>query len=224
MGLISAEDYGRAVDIPNVKGETLPAGRALEGWEIDALFRECSADRNLDGNLTPAGRRDGALLAVLRLGGLRREEVAALDLADYDPGTGALKVRGKGRKERMAYIQNAVQWMAVWLEVRGNGSGALFNPVNKGGAILYDQRMSAQAVYNILKKRGDQAGLRDFSPHDLRRTFIGDLLDAGADMSVAQKLAGHASPSTTGRYDRRPEEAKRQAAGRLYVPGPDATY
>ncbi len=74
-------------------------------------------------------------------------------------------------------------------------------------------------VLYILQRRAAQAGVAVCSPHDLRRSYISDLLDAGVDLSTAQRLAGHASTQTTARYDRRGEAAKRAAAERLVIPG-----
>lgn len=78
--------------------------------------------------------------------------------------------------------------------------------------------MSQQSVMSALQRRGEQGGVAPFSPHDLRRTFISDLLDAGADIVTVSQLAGHVSPSTTSRYDKRGEAAKRKAIDLLNVP------
>jgi site-specific recombinase XerD len=208
---MSNEDYARACDLERIKGKTEPRGRALNPGEIGALFDACAQDR------TPAGARDATLLALLRLG-LRRAEIAGIELADWNPNTGALIVHGKGNKERTAYIENGARAaLDDWLAIRGDAPGALLCPVNQRGEI--EQRaLTTQAIYNALAKRAEQAGVCDVSPHDLRRTFVSDLLDAGADIATVQKLAGHANVTTTARYDRRPEEAKRKAVGLLHVP------
>jgi site-specific recombinase XerD len=213
LDLMTAEDYYKARDVGTMKGESLPAGRALAAGEISALLADCEDDP------TPAGARDAALLVVMYPGGLRRAEVAGLDLADYDTETGALTVRhGKGNKARINYLSDGAQRaMLDWLKIRGAEPGPLFYPVNKGGRLQL-RRMTSQAVYSILQKRGDQAGVSDFSPHDMRRTFISDLLDAGADIAIVAKMAGHTSVNTTARYDRRTEQAKQKTAGLLHVP------
>jgi integrase len=61
-------------------------------------------------------------------------------------------------------------------------------------------------------------GVKDFSPHDLRRTFISNLLDLGADISTMAWMEGHVSVETTARIDRRPEASKQKAAGLLHLP------
>jgi integrase len=95
--------------------------------------------------------------------------------------------------------------------------GPLFCNINKGGRITI-RRLTDHAVLHVFKKRAVQASVASFSPHDLRRSFISDLLDAGTDISTAQQLAGHANVQTTARYGRRGEATKRKAAELLHVP------
>ncbi len=153
-------------------------------------------------------KRDAALLAILYGGGLRRSEAVALNIEDWNPTEGALRIRrGKGNKARSVPLpDSALPAIETWISVRGEGSPGepLLFPVNKGGKIIR-RRMTDQAVMKALRTRARRAGVASFSPHDLRRSFVSDLLDNGADLSLAQQLAGHASPKTTARYDRRPE-------------------
>ena len=193
LGLMTAEDHQRTRDIPSIRGTVLPRGRALSRGELRALFRTCAQDP------AAAGRRDAALLALLYGGGLRRSEATALAVADYNPETGALTIRrAKGRRDRTAYATDGARdALEAWLGVRGVEPGPLFCPIDRGGT-LHVRPMTDQAVLYILRRRAHDAGVQLFSPHDLRRTFISDLLDAGADISTVQRLAGHANVQTTG--------------------------
>jgi integrase/recombinase XerD len=214
LGQLDSQNYVRIQSVKPIRGERLPKGRALLLAELRALLEECSADET-----TTAGARDAALLATMYATGLRRSELVSIQLEDLDRIQWSLRVRaGKGRKERLVYLSDgADRAVDAWLEHRGLWDGALFCPVHRSGRIAR-RGMTDQALVYILRKRADQARVRRFSPHDLRRTFISDLLDAGADLAAAQQLAGHASPTTTSRYDRRGEAAKKRAANLLRVP------
>jgi integrase len=212
LGQMGGEEYQRAADVEAVKGTSAPRGRALKSGEITALFAACDPT-------TAQGTRDAALLAVLYGAGLRRSEAVALDLGDYDPETGVLTVRsGKGRKARTGHATNGAKAaLDAWLAKRGSDAGPFFLPIHRGGSIR-DRRMTDQSVLSILDRIRRKAKVRPFSPHDLRRSFISDLLDRGADIATVQRMAGHANIQTTARYDRRGEEAQRKAAELLYVP------
>ena len=101
--------------------------------------------------------------------------------------------------------------------IRGDELGPLLYPVDKAGRITL-RRLADQAVMFVLQKRASESSVAAFSPHDFRRTFITELLDTGADVITVSRLAGHADPSTTAKYDLRGEEVKRQAVARLKVP------
>ena len=213
VGTIATEDYSRAVDIQSVRGSRLPSGRALNAGEIRALFDVCAADQS------PAGARDAAAFALLFGAGLRRSEAVSVQLDDYDSETGALTITGKGNRQRLVYATGGgKEAIEAWLADRGDDwDGALLAPVRKDGQVQ-QRPMTAQALMYRLRVRCDQAGIKTCSPHDLRRTFVSELLDAGADITAVQRLAGHQSPTTTARYDRRGERAKKKAAEMLVVP------
>jgi integrase len=221
---MDTDTYMKAVSIKAIPGSRpdQAAGRALAAGEFSALLRVCAADR------TAAGVRDAALLGLGVLAGLRRAELAGLQLGDYREGV--LWVRGKRNKERTVPVAPGVtDALADWIHLRGDWSGPLFTAIRKSGEIQ-PHGISEAAIYRILQKRTKQAGVNPFSPHDLRRTFAAGtlwvLLDAGADIATVQKLMGHANVATTASYDRRGERAKHTAMalcahcvnGRLHMP------
>ncbi len=217
MKLIDGESYQRAIDVQVRGGATLPAGRAVERGERNAVFLSCAEESN-----RVLAYRDACLLAVLFGCGIRRAELTALNLDDYDAEDGSLRIlHGKGNKQRMVYAGESVK-KAIdnWLALRGTEPGPLLLPLRKGGRIVWE-RMTEQGVFKIVKTRAMKAGVKSFSPHDFRRTFVSELLEAGADISVVSQLAGHASVETTRRYDRRGEKAKKKAVDLLHVPYQD---
>jgi len=213
LGLMSAEEYQRATDIRNISYDnSIPKGRALDLGEVQALVQSC-----LDG--TNLGCRDASILGTLWGGGLRRAELINLDLEHVDLNSGAVDIlNGKGRKSRRVYLKNgALVATQDWAHLRGDDAGPLFHPVLKGGKIIAT-RLSSGAVARILDRRARFAVVDEFRPHDLRRTFISDMLESGADISHIQKLAGHSSPVTTTKYDRRPESAREKACEARHFP------
>ena len=214
MELIDSGDYQRAVDLRSLPARTRPPGRALTVGELSRLFACCADDD------TPAGRRDAAILAILYSGGLRRAEVADLDLSCLEDGEecAAIRLTGKGRKERLVFLAaGALEALRDWIDVRGEEPGPLFFPARRGGHLVA-RRMSGQAVYDLLKRRAAAAGVASLAPHDLRRTTITHLLDAGAGLKEVSDQAGHLDPKTTARYDRDGARRQRAAAELLHVP------
>lgn len=212
LDLIDATHYNKAVDLPSINADSEPRGRALSSEEIEALLDTCGSSSAID-------IRDAALIIILRGTGMRRRELVNLDLDDFNPSTGALGIRqGKRGKGRTVYLPTeALAFVSKWLDIRGDEPGPLLCRIRKGGRLQLDH-MHPDAIWRIITKRAEMAGLEPFSPHDFRRTFCSDLLDAGIDIVTVQKLAGHASPIQTAKYDRRGEETKRNAVQSLSIP------
>jgi integrase len=196
----------------NIRGSRPPCGRHVSNAELAALFASLSKSTDY------ASRRDAAAFALMRSPALRRAEVCAANYEDLSEDATALRVHGKGSKIRIVHLTNGtLEAMRDFLAVRGNEPGPLFASVQKGGA-KRAERLSVSGLHVALRARRRKANLSAFSCHDLRRTFAGDALSSGVDLATLQAIMGHASPVTTSRYDRRPEEARRSAMASISIP------
>ena len=213
LRLMDVESFQHIRTVRNLRGSRLPRGRALPPEEIRALFGACEAD---DSSI---GVRDAAMLAVILGCGLRRSEAVGLDLRDIVTDERALRVLGKGNKERLAYMPAGTwQRLQKWIEeVRGEKDGPLFTRIRRFDTLTYD-RLTDQAVYHVLQVRQRQAGIAKCAPHDLRRTFATAMLDNGEDLITVKDAMGHASVTTTQQYDRRGENRLKSARDRFILP------
>src|ERR1039458_5433719 len=152
---------------------------------------------------TLKGKRDRALLAVLLGCGLRREETAGLTLAHIQQRDGRwvlVDLVGKGGRTRSVPAPSwAKAAVDVWIQAAGFNSGRAFRPVNKGDNIA-GESMSAQSIFETVKKYAAEIGLNSIAPHDLRRTFAKLAHKGRAALEQIQLSLGHASIQTTERY------------------------
>ena len=175
------------------KQRTLP--HFLSSEDLGRLLSAPPAD-------APLGLRDRAVLETMYSAGLRVGELVGLDDSDLDFEAGVVRVRGKGRRERLAPIGSyATRALQRWLRVRKlssrEPSGAeapVF--VNKFG-----RRITTRSIARMLQKHLRQTGLDTrTTPHSLRHSFATHLLDRGADIRSVQELLGHKSLVTTQIY------------------------
>jgi integrase/recombinase XerC len=167
---------------------------------LPRLLRVEDVIRLLDGIATdePLGVRDRAMFETLYGGGLRVGELVGLDLDDLDLDQELVRVRGKGRRERLGPIgRMASSWLARWVALRRPkraGDPAVF--LNRSGT-----RLTARSVGRLLEGHLVGLGLDPgASPHALRHSFATHLLDRGADLRSVQELLGHRSLTTTQIY------------------------
>jgi integrase/recombinase XerD len=189
---ITASDPAAAVR-PPAPPKRLP--KALSVDEVERVLAQGKDPSVLD-------LRDAALLEFLYGTGARISEAVGLDVDELDLESGAVRLLGKGSKERIvpvgSYARSAVSAYLVRgrpeLIRRGRGTPALF--LNARGS-----RLSRQSAWTVLRRAAERAGIaKEISPHTLRHSFATHLLDGGADVRVVQELLGHASVTTTQIY------------------------
>lgn len=146
------------------------------------------------------GARDRAILETIYSAGLRISELVSLNVSDIDEFSEALRIRGKGRKERLAPLgSKAIQAIEAYNRKRQSALGSSRNAplfVNKHG-----KRLSARSIRRKLDRYVLIADIPfHVSPHALRHSFATHMLDAGADLRIVQEMLGHKSLSTTQIY------------------------
>jgi len=149
--------------------------------------------------------RDKAMLEVLYSSGIRVSELVELETADLDLQEGVLRVKGKGRKDRLTPIgSQAIKALQRYFELRAADSRLAGSPLSAGGRVFLNKHgdaLSTRSVRRKLDKYLVAAGLDPgISPHTLRHSFATHLLNNGADLRSVQELLGHQSLSTTQIY------------------------
>ena len=196
-GLLPANPT-RAVRAPRAE-RRLPGH--LGRGEVESLFRlvEAGASKN-----TLAGTRDLVIIELLYGSGLRLSELHGLDMQDLDLVGDQVKVRGKGRKERIVPLTRAAVSAVRRYEPRRAEAPAGDAPSAERRALLRSQRgrrLSRRAIQKIVQLQLEATANRHgLSTHSLRHSFATHLLDAGADLMVVKELLGHVSLSTTRIY------------------------
>jgi site-specific recombinase XerD len=182
--------------VKGIKREGVRTGNWLTVHQAEKLI-------NAPDTETLKGKRDRALMAVLIGCGLRREETAVLTLEHIrqrDARWVIVDMKGKGGRVRTVPMPS---WTKVaideWIMGAGFNAGRVFRPVNKGDRLCGDS-MTAQSIFETVKKYAAEIGLKEIAPHDLRRTFAKLAHKGRAALEQIQLSLGHQNIQTTERY------------------------
>lgn len=184
-----------------------PAGRALTTKEVGHLL--AAPDRS-----RPEGARDYALMLLMLRLGLRLAEVTRLRSSNvtWQGGRWVLKCKIKGgREEAWPLPADVKQALDDYLRLdrarreavnSGGPEASVFQPGSNNRTLVYDKPLSPRHVERIVARWADYAGVGRVTPHDLRRTIVTHLLDAGHTYRQVQMVTKHKDPKTVARYDR----------------------
>ncbi len=183
------------VELPKM---VLPSVSFLESDEYDRIMNEIKSQSITD-------RRDRAIFECLFSTGLRVSELCKLNRSRLNLERGEMTVRGKGRKERLVFLDDrAITALSEYLDARDDDDDAVFirhRPTAHDANLEKGLRLTPRSVQRLVAKRAATAGItKTITPHTLRHTFATDLLRNGADVRAVQDMLGHASITTTQRY------------------------
>jgi integrase/recombinase XerC len=190
-----ANAIARAAKVPKLD-KRLPT--YLDRQQTEALFQWAESRAGGD-ELAPT--RDLAVLELFYSTGIRLSELSGMNLEDLDLLSDQVKVRGKGRKERIVPVgARAVLALRRYLNLRE----ALLPRVQGDRRAVFlsrrGKRLAPRSIQRVVHRMFDAMGGDGLRVHSLRHTFATHMLDAGADLRAVQELLGHASLSTTQVY------------------------
>ena len=195
-GYLGAEEAASLTDVPNLR----QSGARLGNWLTREQARDLLAVPKRD---TLKGKRDYAILAVLAGCGLRRAELASLDvdiLQLRENRWVLADLRGKGGRVRTVAVPLWVkQGINAWMTAAGIEEGRIFRSIRKGGKQI-GEALSDWAVWSVVEQAAGEIGVERFGAHDLRRTCAKLCRKAGGDLEQIKFLLGHSSIQTTERY------------------------
>ncbi len=196
-----------AADIGSPKLDK-PIPKALSYGEVEELFRQPNTDELL-------GFRDRCIMELFYSSGLRISELALLDRRDFNPKGRSLRVKGKGKKERIVPItQNAAKWIKEYLSHPARFEERKPHCQKDGAAIFlnkWGKRLSPRSIDRLFKMYLRKSGLAgSITPHTIRHTIATHWLEKGMDLKTIQVLLGHASLGTTTIYTRVSTKLKRE--------------
>ena len=206
---MGAADRNPFDDLPVIKADKpLPKVMTINQIEllisaVDTHWQTLLASGSVksEGGALFSSSRDKAIIETIYSGGLRISEALNLNYSEADISSGIVKVRGKGKKERLAVLGTpAKRALREYLRYRNAAGGS-----RDGNAPLFlnqsGSRLTPRSFQRNLKNYLAAAGLPpDFTPHKLRHSFATHLLDAGADLRSVQEMLGHENLSTTQIY------------------------
>ncbi|HET6844833.1 MAG TPA: tyrosine-type recombinase/integrase [Candidatus Angelobacter sp.] len=212
-GFVDRERAADAAGVENARASGVRAGNWLTPEQARKLL--LAPDEN-----TLKGKRDRALLAVLVGCGLRREELVLLDLDGVQLREDRWVIPelvGKGKRVRLVPVPGWVkERLDAWTTAGEIRERRIFRAVKKNGTVS-SESLSATAVWKIVLQHARNAGIKQLTPHDLRRTCAKLCRRAGGDIEQIQFLLGHSSIQTTEKYLGGEQEIKKAVNDRLFA-------